>query len=166
MEQIHLHLRCNMPRIKIYHQLFWISLFQMALTSTTTSTTTARTSDSTQTNNHEFVVYLLEHDSKTRYPIFLAHYPPLACAARQSSLDTAKILIQYGACSTTAVPEAATGRRLDMLKILQDNGADVNDSSGSFSPDNMTRKFTALHIAAYLRYENVAELFLPKGADK
>lgn len=98
---------------------------------------------------------------------FLPITPPLlACAAGQSSLDTARILFQYGACSTTAVPGAVTRRRLDMLKLLLDNGVDFNDSSGSISPDNTTRKFTALHIAAYSGYEDVAEILLSKGADK
>lgn len=53
-----------------------------------------------------------------------------------------------------------------MLKLLLENGVDVNDSSGSTSPDNTTRKFTALHIAAYLGYEDVAGILLSKGADK
>lgn len=98
------------------------------------------------------------------------HKTLLAAVAELASVETVKMLVEDGGAAVRgsgAIIMAAEEGKLDMVKYLLDNGADINEVGIEHPTDERYKEDmgSALHKAVGGGHEDVVRFLLDKGAD-
>ena len=97
------------------------------------------------------------------------HKSILAAVAELASVEMAALLIQHGARvnGSGAIVMAAEEGKLNMVKLLLDNGADINEIGIEHPTDPRFKEDvgTALHRAVEWEHDEVVKFLLDHGAD-
>ena len=119
-------------------------------------------------NNVPVLSFLLAKGADPNAGRYLSRWSPITLAAIRSSVEVTQLLISFGARipGTNAIQYAAGGGRLDLLRCLLDNGADVNDTPDYHHiPKLFDHLETALHSAVRSKNLAVVNFLLEHGAN-
>lgn len=119
-------------------------------------------------DNVPVLQFLLAKGADPNAGRYLSRWSPVTLAAIRSSVEVMQLLINFGAKigGTNALQHAASGGRLDLLRCLVDNGADVNDRPDyQHIPKLFDYLETALHSAVRSKKLGAVNFLLDHGAN-
>jgi len=121
-------------------------------------------------DDREWTGFCLRRGADPNKNLIDEHKPLLAAVAELVSIETVKMLVEDGGAAVKgsgAIVMAAEEGKLDVVKYLLDNGADINEVGIEHPTDERYKEDmgSALHKAVDGGHEDVVRFLLDKGAD-
>ncbi|KAJ6541617.1 ankyrin repeat-containing domain protein [Mycena capillaripes] len=115
----------------------------------------------------ELAQWILDHGADVNDHALFFGWTTLATACRDSSLAMVELLLDNGATisDSGAMYGAAGNGRVDVLALLLDRGADINETPTNSWIRREPRISTPLHAALQNQHRTVVKFLLDRGAD-